>query len=192
MKLFSKGNRKLPKSTLIWNLPTGLTCIGKTKECIKYCYAKKAEKMYPQVLPFRLRNFKISKLKDFSEIIISMLGSLKDNWNTIRIHESGDFYNQEYLNKWIEIAKAIQPKIVYAYTKSLDLDFSNKPYNFIVIVSDDNPKSDTLKRYKKEFNGIACVGIKNFLYYQCPMDCKKCSYCFTNHTYFKAINFKKH
>lgn len=192
MKLLMRGNKKLPKSTLIWNLPSGLTCIGMTKECQKYCYAKKAERMYPQVLPFRLRNYNISKLKNFTDIIINYLCNLKDNWDTIRIHESGDFYSQEYLDKWFKIINKFNNKIFYAYTKSFQLNFKDKPNNFIIIASDDNPSKESLKRYKKEFSGIAAVDMKNFLYYNCPMDCKICNYCYKNIEYFKAINFKKH
>lgn len=40
----------------------------------------------------------------------------------IRLHDTGDFYNQDYVNKIAEIAKRNPDKKFYAYTKSLHLD----------------------------------------------------------------------
>jgi hypothetical protein len=61
--------------------------------------------------------------------------SKKRGLKAVRIHGSGDFYSQEYLDKWISIAK-INPSIrFYCYTKSLHLDWSNLPANFVVIQS---------------------------------------------------------
>lgn len=193
MKIFSKGNRKLPNTTLIWNLPAGKTCPNKTKECEKYCYAKKAENIYPQVLPFRERNYRISKFKYFKEIVINYLLNIKDNtWNTLRIHESGDLFNQRYLDDWIDITKKFQDKTFYAYTKSKHLNFHKKADNFIVLVSDDNVTEEDIEEYKKTFNGVACVETKLKGFYNCPMDCKICNYCYSNPKEFKKVNFKKH
>ena len=50
--------------------------------------------------------------------------------NTVRIHDSGDFYNQEYYNKWCMIARMLPLITFYAYTKTLNMDlFTNKPDN---------------------------------------------------------------
>jgi hypothetical protein len=186
-----KGNMKLPKETLIWNLPAIKTCPNSTEACRKHCYALKAEKMYPNVLPFRELNLKLSKEKDFAEMIESELAT--SNFEQIRISESGDFYNQEYLNKWIDIAKKIPSKIVYAYTKSIHLDFSKKPRNMIIIYSDDERKVTIKELKKKGFNGRATVdnkALKNETL--CPGSCKECSYCFSEDKVFKRVVFKKH
>ena len=51
----------------------------------------------------------------------------------IRIHESGDFYSREYLEKWLEIARHFEtnPRVVFAcYTKSLPFFVGvNRPSN---------------------------------------------------------------
>jgi hypothetical protein len=193
MKLFTKGNRKLPKSTLIWNLPTEITCMGATKECKKHCYAKKAERMYPQVLPFRMKNYAISKLKEFKDIVINELCNIKsDIWNTLRIFEAGDFYSQEHLNDWNDITKSFQDKMFYAYTKSKGLDFTDRAKNFIVIVSNDKVTEKDIEEYKKTFNGVATIETKLKGFFNCPMDCKICNYCYSNPDEFKKVNFKRH
>ena len=57
-----------------------------------------------------------------AELIIKSLNYFFDTngkKNQVRIHESGDFYNNEYLAAWIKVAKTM-PKIeFYAYTKSI-------------------------------------------------------------------------
>ena len=50
-------------------------------------------------------------------------------------HDSGDFYNQEYFNKWCDIAEALPHIIFYAYTKTLNLDWENKPTNLVITQS---------------------------------------------------------
>lgn len=189
-----KGNRKLPTNTLIWNLPSGKTCPKATKECVKHCYAKKAERLYPQVLPFREINYNLSKDKNFSEIIESELATT--DFKQIRVHESGDLYSQSYFNKWIDIANKVKNKIVYAYTKNYSLNLSDKPKNFILIFSDDNDKFTIKKLKEKGFNGKAKVVEKDYKLkkgeFLCNMSCKECNYCYTKPNKFKRVVFHKH
>ena len=130
--LFSRGNKKLPKETLIWNLPSGKTCPSSTPLCTKWCYAKKAERLYPNVLPSRIKKFKFSKSVNFVKNVIKELTSYKFNWEQVRIHESGDFYSQKYLNDWFKIINKFNNKIFYCYTKSYQLDWSNYQNSFIL------------------------------------------------------------
>lgn len=113
-----------------FSLPTGNACPGATPTCMNWCYAKKAERAYKNVLPCRIRNLNDSKRSDF---IVKMTSALMSaNSNYIRIHESGDFYSQEYLYKWFEICKIFPEKTFLAYTQSYNLDFSQKPENLII------------------------------------------------------------
>jgi hypothetical protein len=50
----------------------------------------------------------------------------------VRVHESGDFYDREYAEKWSAIARALPDVIFFAYTKS-----PNRPYakNFNIVES---------------------------------------------------------
>jgi hypothetical protein len=188
--IFSLGNRKLPNTTAIWNLPSGKTCPMATEQCKKWCYAKKAEKLYPQVLPFRERNLKLSQQDDFIKLVNKELSQVK-NIKQVRIHESGDFYNQQYLNKWIKIAKTNPNIIFYAYTKCYHFNYLNRSKNFIVLLTDDDKKH--MKHYYK-FNGITRVSF-NLLdekWFNCLMNCKKCNYCYTPSKQIKYISFSKH
>jgi len=181
---------------LIWNLPSQETCPKSTEECRKWCYAKKAERIYPQVLPFRRDNLWHSKTRSFVlnmfNIISNHIKRDRTKPEQVRIHESGDFYNQDYLNDWIELSKQFPKQIFYAYTKSYHLDFSKRPKNFIVLLSDDNKK---LSKYNNKFDGIASVSNKIDLKsssWNCLGDCKICTYCYSKPNVFKNLFFNKH
>ena len=201
--MLQKGNIKLPKQTLIFNLPSGITCPNSTKECRKWCYAKKAERMYPNVLPHRISNLTASRKTTFVNKMIAEIISKQYNAklyipNQVRIHESGDFYNQAYFNKWVRIAKKLPKMIFYAYTKNDTLMTINKPKNFILILSKDDWVLPPHIMHYIRFDGFAIVD-NNQKYLpnkdkliDCVGDCKICKYCYTPSKEFKHILFKKH
>lgn len=131
--LLSESNKKLiPNENtrfLIWNLPSKITCPFATEHCRKFCYAVKAEKAYPNCLPSRMQHLELSKRDDFVERMIYSIESylLKPSYQKakkiiVRIHESGDFYNFAYMNKWYKIAehfKSDKRFVFMAYTKSV-------------------------------------------------------------------------
>ena len=182
--LVSKGNHKLPRDIAIWNLPRGSTCPGATALCKKYCYAFKAERLYKQVRPYREQNYKLSLRKDFAKYMIEQLHRLRVV-RAVRIHESGDFYNQTYLDKWVTIAKACPDIIFTAYTKSLHLDFTafKKLKNTVLFASIDPTtpermkKVNTIRRKAVVIDRHATEAPKG--YFLCPGSCKSCSHCYT-------------
>jgi len=185
---FSKGNLKLDSSILIWNLPAIETCPGSSPECRSFCYALKAERMYPSARNSRLRNLVFSKREDFVERIVEYLRTRKEN--TIRLHESGDFYCKEYFNKWCEIARQLQEKTFYAYTKSYYFDnfWSHIPDNLLIIQSveskfpekvDWNKSTarvieDERERRHNEFICPEQLGKKKGKQIRCGRECKIC------------------
>ena len=147
----TNGNKKLVNSEkirfIIWNLPAVKTCPFRTPMCEKSCYARKAERVYPQVLPSREKNYADSLESDFVNRMIYTIEKELDSkkaqgkLTVFRIHESGDFYNLEYTKKWIEIAKHFEndKRIIFlAYTKSIEYimkcgyNTPEFPRNFVV------------------------------------------------------------
>ncbi len=177
----SRGNTKLPISTAIFNLPSGVTCPG-ANECKTYCYAKEAEKMYPAVLPARTRNLQAVLNQTFQRQIVDYLKASR-GVRAFRIHESGDFFSQEYLDTWKAITNSFPRINFYAFTKSLNLSFADRQSNFIVIAS-------TAEKVEG-FDGQAIVIPKRANppkgYFQCPGSCKVCNYCFTKTKRKKAV-----
>lgn len=179
----SFGNKKLPKDTMIFNLPAVTTCPGKTDFCAKNCYALKAERMYKAVLPARKHNAKLSTGKNFVEMMCQVITRNAHKIKRVRIHESGDFYGQAYLSAWFSIASRFPEITFYAYTKSFDLDFTGKPKNFVLIASFDNSttlKAKILYAIKKEAfdNTFTIVGKNENA--DCIQDCTKCDVCWAD------------
>ena len=47
--------------------------------------------------------------------------SLPKKFDIMRVHVGGDYFNKEYLQAWIEVAKLTPDKVFYSYSKSLHL-----------------------------------------------------------------------
>lgn len=183
----AKGNDKLDKSILIWSLPAISTCPNHSL-CGKHCYARKAEIQYPEVLPCRTRNYheslKESFVNDMVHIIRKMARSArKHKVKAVRIHESGDFYNREYLMKWVEIARVIEksnPDIVfYGYTKVPEY-LTNLPNNMNIVHSimpdgkvNFGSKEEVIKMAKK-YHAVICPYGKAKQKFTCGLECKAC------------------
>lgn len=162
------GNRKISKGVGVWNLPAIETCPGKTKMCEAKCYARKAERHYPQVLPARHRNLRAAQ-EDFVGRMVKLICLSGVQW--LRIHESGDFFSQEYLDKWIEISRSLPGVRFLAFTASHFLDFTDVPANLSILFS-VWPDTLVLPAGRKAYAGTG-EGWK------CPKDCGpgECTFC---------------
>jgi hypothetical protein len=108
-----------------FNLPTGTTCpfaleckvvvdrhTGKfdvTKGQYR-CYAASAER-FPAVRNHRWMNFEY--VKDGGKL------KIPKGCKSIRIHSSGDFFNQKYFDSWVKLAIENPTVEMWAYTKSV-------------------------------------------------------------------------
>lgn len=199
--LLTLGNRKLPKTTGIFNLPAIETCPGATDACKTYCYARKAERIYRGVLNHRQESLQDSKSANFIPQMVSEIALLssKRKINKVRIHESGDFYSQEYIDSWQAIAETFPGIIFYAYTRSYQFDFSGLQAldNVRLIFSLDETTCKKALKVSKTFARISKVISKHEepkllqTAIVCPGDCKICSICSSNNRY-NIILFRKH
>lgn len=193
MVYITKGNSKL-KGIPIFSLPPEDTRINSTPLCRKYCYAQKAWKQYIRVRETRNKNYIESLKSDFVNKMIDEIQFM--NVQFFRLHESGDFYSQEYLNKWFEIARKVSHITFFAWTKSWNLDWSNKPDNLIIYWSIWPDSEDIPKEGK--FAYITDSSNKDFNYnipdgFNCPYPEKTCNQCM--HCFIKQPDimiFRKH
>jgi hypothetical protein len=157
---FSKGNAKLGKHTLIFNLPAGKTCPGALfcksfavvdengKRSIQdgehtqfRCFAASSEVQYDAVFENRANNLKliVDAIKNgtAADLIDSSIQQHRTkNTKLVRIHESGDFFSGSYLDAWIEVAIRNPDLKFYCYSKSLQLFLNFKlPANFYMTAS---------------------------------------------------------
>lgn len=123
---FSMGNIKLGNNIAITKLKEVFTCLD-CADCAKDCYALKASNLRPTVNNYRwLHTFMVINHMDIYETwLIEDLRKIESKVKFVRIHESGDFFNQDYLNMWTRIIKLFPNLKFYFYTKSENiLDFS--------------------------------------------------------------------
>lgn len=131
-KHISIGNSKLKKFRgASFDLPAARTC-PKKGECAKVCYALKLMRIYKGYADKVERNLTLSRSKDFIAEVSAEISAFEPEY--FRIHSGGDFYNQQYLDKWVQIMRAFPKVKFYAYTKSLHLEFP-KLKNFRLIKS---------------------------------------------------------
>jgi hypothetical protein len=117
------------------------TCPNASK-CVAGCYAKSGTYLFGNVVnAYENRlgaTLSTSFVEDMSNEISLLLGKANKQGKSlyIRIHDSGDFYSPEYLQKWLTIINRFSQVEFYAYTKMVSMLKSfYKPKNFRVIYS---------------------------------------------------------
>ena len=118
----------------------------------------------------------------------------------VRIHESGDFFSQDYANKWVKVINHFRDDNTIkfmCYTKSLeyfkDIDVNSmKNFSFIASVWDDTTESAKELIKEKGYRVYTAVSsFENTDYSQCRCaDCAHCMKCANNNV--KAIACKIH
>lgn len=145
--LIKRGNHKLGKNVLIWDLPEIICC----KSACKGCYAVKASRIYKNTRIMRLYHLILIELAcvdtAFQEKLLDRMTSEILNFadkiegiTALRLHSAGDIYRNEYLTFILKLADRLKFNNnikIYTYTKYLlnnDIDFINKNFNNINII----------------------------------------------------------
>ena len=198
--LLKSGNHKLSKNILIWDIPSIVTCKG----ACNGCYALKAERIYKNTRIMRAFHYAITlmALDDTSKkgylkaVIISEINRHVVLYSNpiLRLHSSGDLFNNFYIGFWLEIAHECSNINIYTYSKQLNnkqIDDINGMFNNFNIIKSmpcinkkhyinfggheyikklyDDLKKDGQKAY------ICSYGTKNEV--QCGVNCTACLHC---------------
>lgn len=139
----SSGNTKTGKIPA-FNLPPVKSCLNHST-CASFtdetgkkfkCYAVRPYVQYKQTKAAWDRNFELAQT-DLKELKAQLLKYFRSfNGRLFRIHVSGDFFSEQYLDLWIEVA-AKNPDVKFlAYTKVYGF-FKDRtlPKNFSVLLS---------------------------------------------------------
>ena len=152
--VFIYGNDKL-KDVYTFSLPAGWTCPGASAclskadpikggvkdgpNCQFRCFAASEESRLTVVRKIRWHNFNLlNQCKTIWETAHLITDSLPKNAKVVRIHVSGDFFNEIYFQAWLDVAMAFPNIIFYAYTKSIPMliKYRNSlPSNFRITAS---------------------------------------------------------
>ena len=175
------GNKKLPKTTAIYNIGCWFLCPGRLQgycELSKVCYAKCREVM-GSVNKSRLNNYLFWKSNNAEKIAMFIIYSIKteqlkgNEVNLLRFNEVGEIENQEELEKMIKISNIVYLKTgvkSYTYTHNRALNFNIERPNLTICGSGfmvDN-KFTVVKpeHYKEYVNNTNCI--------ECPQNCECC------------------
>lgn len=169
------GNRKVPRSTSIFNMSTAHGCYAKKLGLCKVhdkCYAMKPEVMYPRVMPYRSLQAYSWLIDSPEKIAMDIIGGMTKKTDKVRFNESGDFTCQadiDKLNRIVDIVSKHRPGIIfYGYTARADLDFTGA--KFVIRGSGfacKNGQTTVLRKGDAKPKG----------WFLCPGSCKSCSVC---------------
>lgn len=133
--------KKSEKRTFNFGIPayqsaSGFKTCPNAGACAKGCYALAGAYRFSNVAQAFERRLETVQSPDFIQLMLREIDVNKAE--RIRIHDSGDFFNEEYLYKWLTIIE-LRPNVeFYAYTKMVSMfkRLTNKlPKNFTVIYS---------------------------------------------------------
>lgn len=129
-----------------------MTCPFADK-CVKFCYAKKGAYIWSNVKPAFEARYQATLKDNFVDVMIDEIKRKKATH--IRVHDSGDYYSPKYLQKWLDIAKALPSVKFYSYSNSVaffkDLEL---PVNYDVIFSDSGKQVDLINKAKDRYTKI--------------------------------------
>ena len=133
------------------------------------CYAMKAERCYPQVLPYRRAQEEYWDNHTSAEIardLGDIINNKKHRIDYIRFSEAGDFKTQRDVTKLKGIARRINNLKFYGYTARRDLTYRSIPSNMIVNGSGFNVSNSftAVERILEEHTS-------------CPGNCRECNLC---------------
>ncbi|GAA0911499.1 GP88 family protein [Virgisporangium aurantiacum] len=133
-----------------WTLPAwaGRFADGRTYNtcpsagiCAHVCYARNGTYRWPVVLARHQANLRyvLDDLAGWEAAMVAELGARRFAGAWIRIHDSGDFFSDDYLQAWLRICHARPNVNFYAYTKEVDrfrrLVEPDPPPNFLWVYS---------------------------------------------------------
>jgi Gene product 88 len=152
---FGNGNAKLNPAILTFSLPAGHAC-PHAKDCKSKahrtlgtirdgsqttfrCYAASMEARHGSVRRSRWHNYDgLLACSSAPEMTRLILDSLTPFAGYVRVHDSGDFFNQDYFDAWMDVARRRNRTLFYAYTKALPFWVRRKddiPDNFLLTAS---------------------------------------------------------
>jgi len=200
----SEKNKKIGKIGN-FSLPPVKGCTKHCVHCMSYCYARPIYSRFPTARYAWDKNLATVKksLPRFEESLGIFLSIYKGTF--FRIHVSGDFFSQDYLEAWFRIIKTSKVKF-FAFTRAYDLDWTNKPSNLkrIWSVDDKNidavPNDGTSRAYVTEVGDIRKPTRKGEKVFECLCnsgkydadECTHCGYRCAKMSNRWSVNFTKH
>jgi hypothetical protein len=144
-------NRELRREGIWnWTIPAwaGRLADGRTYNtcpsagvCAKVCYALNGTYRFPSVKARHEANlaYVLDDLDGWREQMTREVSGSRHRNGWVRVHDAGDFFSNDYLVAWLDVARATPDTTFYAYTKEVDrfrrLAEPDAPDNFLWVYS---------------------------------------------------------
>ena len=156
MKMLSQNSKIKKSQNETWDIfnfgipafrsETGLNTCPMAGNCANGCYAQSGTYRFGNVRNAYEERLKLTQSEHFCTIMTHEITAqtfktrAKNKSCLIRIHDSGDFYSNEYANNWLKIIQQCQTTQFYAYTKMVQMfenlkDSHSLPPNLKLIYS---------------------------------------------------------
>jgi hypothetical protein len=131
-KLLTQNSELKPDGIFNWTLPafgvrltngTTMNVCPNAGACASFCYARNGTYNFSNVKGRHIANLEYT-LDDPQGWFGQMLAEVqmpKMTGKFIRIHDAGDFYSENYLNLWLNIARQTPQVTFYCYTKEVSM-----------------------------------------------------------------------
>lgn len=166
--IFGSGNAKLSTAITTFSLPAGHSCpfareclskadkidgkIIDGKHCKFRCFAASQETLLPSVRRARWKNFDLLRKESSVEKLSTIIqASLPIGTTFVRVHVSGDFFNEKYFLAWLNVALNNPLLTFYGYTKALPFLVKYKKYiprNFRFTASKGGTCDNLISKHK--------------------------------------------
>lgn len=160
------GNKKVMKlakrygKTVTFDLPSfrsadGFKVCPGAGACDSVCYAQQGNFNFPNVKRAQEHNLAFARNQSRLFTWAAVRDLIQLDAKLVRIHASGDMFSQAYLDSWFRIARSLPDVRFYCYSKSLHLDWSNRPKNLAVTFSEGglwDDKIDTSQSHSRIFS----------------------------------------
>ena len=121
--------------------------------CVKFCYAKKGAYIWSNVKPAFEKRYQLSKTDDFVNKMNQEIIKKKPDY--VRVHDSGDYYSNAYLRKWLAVAIHNPQVRFYSYTNCVSMLKNTKlPNNYDIIFSDSGKQKHLIDEKKDRHTRI--------------------------------------
>jgi len=147
--LLTNGNRELRADGIFtWTLPALAAKLSTGKNmlvcpsagvCAQLCYARSGTYNFSNVKKAHTRNLEliVDDAEGWKNQLTNELKAKRyQGGKSVRIHDSGDFFTEQYFLLWLDIAKENPHVFFYAYTKEVAMVKKHQlPDNFVIIFS---------------------------------------------------------
>jgi hypothetical protein len=147
--LLTNGNRELRADGIFtWTLPALAAKLSTGKNllvcpsagvCAQLCYARSGTYNFSNVKKAHTRNLEliVDDAEGWKNQLTNELKAKRyQGGKSVRIHDSGDFFTEQYFLLWLDIAKENPHVFFYAYTKEVAIVKKHElPDNFVIIFS---------------------------------------------------------